>query len=244
MITLRGVGHTFRNGKEVLNDVNIAIPGKRRIALLGAPSAGKSTILSLLAGNVAPQRGSIERRAAVSYVAGFQGGFRVTQTGRQNIMFAARAYGADPFEVFEFVREVTGFGASLDLPMRQISLPNRISLSYALTYALPFDIYLLDNVIGPVMSEVPFFSALCQQMYDRRTAEAGAILATRNPYVARKYCDCALVLRDRGLVFFEDLYDGLAVFENDLLAAESDEVADVDETWTQGSGDDSMELEI
>lgn len=241
MITLRGVGHQFRNGREVLADVNLVIPGDRRIALLGAPTAGKSTILGLLAGNVMPQRGAIERRATVSFVAGFQGGFRVTQTGRQNIMFAARAYGADPFEVFEFVREVTGFGAALDLPMRQISLPNRISLSYVLTYALPFDIYLFDNVIGPVLSEIPDFSALCLQMYERRTAEAGAILATRNPYVAQKYCDCALVLRDRQLVFFEELHDGLAVFEHDLLAAESGEG---DEDWARDATDDPLEFEI
>jgi len=222
MIRLRGVSHILRNGREVLSGADVEIPGDRRVALLGRQSAGKSTILSLLAGNVAPLRGVIERAARVSYVAGYQGGFRVTQTGRQNIIFAARAYGADPLEVFEFVRDVSGFGSDLDVPMRQLSVTNRNNLSYLLAYALPFDVYLFDNVVGPMLSEIPNLAETCQEMYRRRTATAGSIVATRNTYVAQKFCDCGLVLRDRRLEFYDDLREAIAVFNNDLLAADDE----------------------
>ncbi len=238
MIRLRGVSHILQNGREILSGVDLDIPGDRRVALLGRQSAGKSTILALLAGNVSPRRGRVERGVKISYVAGFQGGFRVTQTVRQNIVFAARAYGADPHEVCAFVREVTGFGAELDLPMRQFSVTNRSNLSYVLAYALPFDTYLFDNVIGPVLSEIPDFTSMCDEMYRRRMAAAGSIIATRNPYVAQKYCDCAVVLRDRNLEFYDDLRDGVTVFNNDLLAADDPQPST---DWAAGPTDDDLE---
>ena len=220
MIRLRGVSHSFLNGTEVLSGADVVIPTDQRVALLGPKSSGKSTVLSLLAGISTPKAGKIDRFEQLSFPAGFQGGFRLTHTGRQNIMFAARAYGADPHEVFEFVRHITGFGDTLDLPMRQLSLHNRVSLSYVLTYALPFDCYLFDNIIGPVGSEIPDFLNICQEMYARRTAERGAIVATRNSYIAEKYCDCAIVLRDRKLEFYDDVRQGIIVYEQDCLAAE------------------------
>lgn len=220
MISLRGVSHVLGNGREILSGADLDIPDGHRVAMLGRQSSGKSTVLSLLAGNVAPHRGSIKRDSKVSYVAGFQGGFRVTQTVRQNIVFAARAYGADPFAVFDFVEEVTGFGAALDMPMRQLSLLNRNNLSYVLAYALPFDVYLFDNVIGPVLSEIPNFSLICHEMYDRRMAEAGCIIATRNVYVAQKYCDCAVLLRGGRLEFHDDLRKAVSIFNNDLMVAD------------------------
>lgn len=241
MIRLQGVSHIFRNGRAILSDVDVTIPAGRKVALLGGAASGKSTIMSLLAGNIAPSHGRIERHAKTSFVAGFQGGFRVTQSGRQNIMFAARAYGADPFEVFDFVRDVTGFGAALDLPMRQLSLPNRISLSYVLAYALPFDIYLLDNVIGPVLSEIPDFAALCQEMYFRRMQEAGSIVATRNPFVAQKFCDSALLLREGKLIYMDDLPEALGIFHNDAMAADDSASP---EAWLAGAVDETFEYEI
>jgi capsular polysaccharide transport system ATP-binding protein len=234
MISLRSVSHVLGNGREILSGTDLDIPAGRSVALLGRQSAGKSTVLSLLAGNIAPHRGRIQRSSKVSYVAGFQGGFRVTQTGRQNIIFAARAYGADPQEVFDFVRSVTGFGAALDVPLRLLSLPNRNNLSYVLAYALSFDIYLFDNVIGPILSEIPDFAGICQEMYQRRMADAGCIIATRNPYVAQKYCDCAILLRDRQLLFFDDLREAVAIFNNDLLAADDVPMPD---GWSEAPAD-------
>lgn len=212
MIRLRGVSHAL-NGKTILSGVDLDIPTDRRVALLGRKAEGKSTLISLIGGIIMPDAGRIEREAQVSFPAGFQGAFRLTHTGRRNIRFAGRAYGADPGDVFDFVRAVTGFGDLLDAPMRNISLQNRISVAYALVYALPFDVYLFDNVVGPIAGEIPGFHALCQEMFDRRMEEAGAILATRNPYVASKFCDCAVVMRDAGLTFYDNLHDGLAAFE-------------------------------
>lgn len=47
--------------KPVLNDVNLEIYGKDRIALLGSNGSGKSTIVNIIAGMLRPDAGHIER---------------------------------------------------------------------------------------------------------------------------------------------------------------------------------------
>ena len=130
-------------------------------------------------------------------------------------MFAAKIYGADPEEVFAFVSAVSGLGDQLDYPLRTLPPQARIRLSYALTYAIPFDTYLFDNHIGAID---PVFRARCQAMFEARTRTAGAILATRQSRMAEQLCDCAYVIRERGLTFFEDVREAIAVYEADVAA--------------------------
>lgn len=58
-IEFRGVGFSYSNGREVLRDVSFILEAGRSYSLAGASGAGKSTIIDLLLGFYAPQRGSI-----------------------------------------------------------------------------------------------------------------------------------------------------------------------------------------
>jgi capsular polysaccharide transport system ATP-binding protein len=218
MIRLRGVTHRFHNGHEILTDVNVEIPSNRRVALLAPGGADKTSVLQLLSRQITPWRGQIERSGRVSFVGGFHTAFRPTLSARQNIFFAASLYGQDASKVFGFIREVSGLEGKLEIPFRQVGLQTRLSLTYLLAYALNFDTYLLDNMVGPIISEIPNFRQICEDLYAKRTSQGGAILTTREPRVAARYCNSAVVLRHCGLEYFEDLQTGIAVFEQDLLA--------------------------
>lgn len=221
MIRLRGVSHQFNKRHVVLADVNVEIPGNRRIALMAGPYAGKTTVLQILSRQLTPWRGRIERTGRVSFIAGFHTAFRPTLSARQNFAFASELYDSNSKDILAFIAEISGLGDRLDVPFRQLGLQNRISLTYLLTYALDFDTYLFDSIVGPWISEIKDFHAICDELYARKTRTAGSILATREPRVAAKYCDSALLLRDRKLFFFDDLQDALDVLEEDRVAAEA-----------------------
>jgi capsular polysaccharide transport system ATP-binding protein len=221
MIRLRGVTHRYNKRHVVLTDASIEIPGNRRIALLAGPYAGKTTVLQILARQLTPWRGRVERSGRVSFIAGFHTAFRPTLSARQNFSFAAQLYGANNADVLAFIAEISGLGDLLDVPFRQLGLQNRISLTYLLTYALDFDTYLFDNIVGPWVSEIKDFHAICDELYKQKTKTAGSILATREPRVAARYCDCALLLRNHKLFFFNDLEEALDLLEDDRIAAES-----------------------
>jgi len=55
----RGVGVVFPNGTEALVDVTIALAPRELVAVVGPSGCGKSTLLRLLAGLLAPTRGTV-----------------------------------------------------------------------------------------------------------------------------------------------------------------------------------------
>lgn len=226
MITLRNASFGYRKGAEILRDTSVALPSDRRVALLAGKADGKSTVIKLLAGALTPTSGRIERSARVSFPAGYQAGFRLTHSARQNAMFAAQLYGADPREVFEFLQRVSGLGEALEIPLRHVSLQNRTAIAYIVTYAIPFQTYLFDNVIGPIVSEIPDFYNTCIEMFNSRIRESGIIIATSNTYFADNYCDCAAVLHKKKLYFFDNVYDGIHYFEREVLPFEEELAAD------------------
>jgi capsular polysaccharide transport system ATP-binding protein len=216
MIALKGVSRSFQAGGEetvVFNDVTVNLPTDRRCAILGAERAGKSVLIRLLAGVEEPAEGEIIRYASLSFPVGYLRGFRAQLTGRQNVEHAARLYGADPDEVIRFVDEVTGFGTRMHEPLHRMQLRDRIMLAYAMSYAIPFDTYLIDENIGAGPAD---FREMCHSMFAHRTKESGMLLATRHVRKALDYCDMAAVILDRKILLFDDLQDGIEVYQEYL----------------------------
>jgi capsular polysaccharide transport system ATP-binding protein len=218
MIRLENLSQSYFNDKPVFPEITLELPTDRRLGLLGAADSGKTTLLNLLAGLTEPHRGRIERFARLSFPAGYQRGFRFSQSAKQNAIFAARIYDADPQEVLHFVCTLTDLGDQLERPMRDLSVPARLIFAYVLTYALPFDTYLFDNIIGP---GVPGTRELWEQLYAARTREAGAIIATRQPRVVEALCDCVLVLGPGGAAYYDDIKDGIEAYAEARAAAQA-----------------------
>jgi NitT/TauT family transport system ATP-binding protein len=67
LMTLSGVGKTFRNGTVALADIDLAIAAGSFVSLLGPSGCGKSTLLRIIAGLVEP---SVGRRELLDGAAG------------------------------------------------------------------------------------------------------------------------------------------------------------------------------
>ncbi len=222
MIRLEAVSQIYRASLPIFSDVSIDIPSDRRVALLGASQSGKTTLIQMLAGLISPSSGSIYRSARLSFPAGYQRGFRLNASVRQNLTFAAQIYDADEEDLCAFVSDVTELEPMLDAPLKELAVQERINLSFALTYALPFDTYMFDNTIGTGDAK---FRARCEAMYDARARESGMIVATKTPRIALQLCDCALVIGNHGLTFFDNVEAGVAAFNEQVGALAAASVA-------------------
>jgi capsular polysaccharide transport system ATP-binding protein len=198
------------NRRALIERTTLDIPSREKVALLGRPGSGKSTVLALLSGLEEPSAGEIQRFTSVSLPLGYGRAFKLTSTAAQNAAFFARCYDADPDEVVDFVCAVAELKDYMDVPLRAFPPDARVRFAYTLMYALPFDTYLIDN--SPVVG-APFFRERCVAMLAERAQSCGVIFATSEPRMARRYCSSALLIVDGRLLYHPNLDEALEAFE-------------------------------
>jgi capsular polysaccharide transport system ATP-binding protein len=196
----------------VLSDVSFSVDRGEKIAVLGRNGAGKSTLIRLIAGIELPTSGRIERGMSVSWPVGLNGGIGGSMTGNDNIRLIARLYDK-PFRFLrEYVDDFAELGKYLAEPVRTYSAGMRARLNFALSIAIDFDCYLIDELIA--VGDQRFQRRSHEALFERR-ADRSLILASHVKHVVKGYCSRALVLhRGRGKVF-EDIDLAFDIY-NDL----------------------------
>ncbi|MGC2411390.1 MAG: ABC transporter ATP-binding protein [Stellaceae bacterium] len=205
MIALDGVAKAYPTTggrKIVLEDTTVAFAPGHNFGILGANGVGKSTLIRLLAGSELPDRGSIRRDARVSFPLGFGGTFHGALSGRENVAFIARVYGAGLNATLRFVEEFAELGEYFAMPVNTYSAGMRARLAFGTCLAIDFDIYLIDEVteIGDER-----FRRKCAALFRERLRRSDIILATHNSHTIHQYCDRGAVLADGRLELFDDI---------------------------------------
>jgi len=196
----------------VLSDVSFEVTPGEKLAVLGRNGAGKSTLIRLLAGIETPTRGHIERSMSMSWPVGLTGGFQGSMTGSDNIRFICRIYGKSFNEARAYVEDFAQLGKYMSEPVKTYSAGMRARLNFALSLAIDFDCYLIDEVIA--VGDQRFQRRSHEELFEKR-ADRSLILAMHQPDVLRMYCTRALVLHRGRAKMFDDLDLALDIY-NDL----------------------------
>lgn len=187
--------------------MSLDIPRGRSIALLGRNGAGKSTLLKLIAGTLPPDRGKILRHGRVSWPVGFAGSFHPDLTGRQNLRFVGRLYGVDLRGLEAFVGDFSGLGKHIDAPVRGYSSGMRSRLAFGLSMALPFDMYLVDEVTA--VGDAQFREA-SERLLRARLKGAGAIVVSHSLPQLASLCDAGMVLENGRMTWHDKIAEAIA----------------------------------
>ena len=216
MIIFRGVTASVASGRVssvVLDNLSLVLPTDQSLAVLGREGSGKTTLMRLLAGAIAPNRGTIERYVRISFPVGYSGGFNRSSSVAENVSHAARLYGADATEVVAFVAALCGLNEQLG--ERYGDLPPQIQrrIAYALSYAIPFDVYLIDERITMGDNE---FRSKCEYVFKQRMKSSRFILTSSRPSYAKRFVRRAAILHGGKITLFDDI--DRAIAELDRLA--------------------------
>lgn len=193
--------------KIVMQDVSLEFRSGVSVALLGRNGAGKSTLLQMIAGTLAPTSGRIISTGAISWPVGFAGSFHPELTGVQNIRFLARIYGVDSDELVDFVNDFAGLGMHYRLPFRTYSSGMRSRLAFGASMGIPFDTYLIDEVISVGDAA---FKAKSSQLFRARMQTAGAFVVSHSTPMVREMCTVGVVLENGHLSYYEDIEEAIA----------------------------------
>jgi capsular polysaccharide transport system ATP-binding protein len=205
MIQLNRVFKFYRTEgltKVVLNHVSMLFDTTRSYGLLGVNGAGKSTTLRLISGTELPNSGTVRRSVRVSWPLGFSGGFHHEMSGRENVIFVARVYGADIRRVLDFVEDFAEIGDYMDIPVRFYSSGMMARVAFALSMAIEFDVYLIDESLAVGDAR---FQKRCEDAFAARRKTASVILVSHSMAQIKQYCDSGGVLVDGQIIMYESV---------------------------------------
>ena len=196
--------------KQVLRGINLNIDIGDHVALLGRNGAGKTTMIKLIGGVELPTSGRIIRRMSVSWPLGLAGGFQGSLTGYDNARFISRIYGHEYRELKDFVEDFSELGPQLKMPVKTYSSGMRARLAFALSLAIEFDCYLIDEVI--MVGDQNFHRKCHDELFEKRQDRA-LIFASHSADLVREFCERAVVL-DGGLATpYDDVEEALDVYK-------------------------------
>ena len=215
MIICSDIAKSYSHGgrhKRVLQNVNLAIDRGDRVGLLSRNGAGKSTLIKLIGGVEMPTSGKILRNMSVSWPLGFAGGFQGSLNGLDNARFIARIYQRDYADIRCFVEDFTELGNQLKMPVKTYSSGMRARLAFALSLAIEFDCYLIDEII--LVGDQNFQRKCHAEMFEKR-ADRSVIMASHSPDFIRSFCNKAVVIHQTHATMYDsvdkavELYDAL-----------------------------------
>ncbi len=180
--------HNHHGSDWVLKDINLTIPTGVSVGLIGANGAGKSTLLRLIAGMDSPERGEVIRHSRVSWPVGLAGGMQNNMTGRQNAKFVARVQGSSQKEVkrvIEFVEEFAEIGEAFDEPVRTYSSGMRSRVSFGLSLAFDFDVYISDEATA-VGDKA--FKDKAKSLFQSKVGKASLIMVSHSEGILKDLC--------------------------------------------------------
>ena len=215
MFELRNITKSYltpKGRRHVFRDLSLKIPAGKNIGLIGRNGAGKSTLVRLLGGADVPDSGTIATDQSISWPVGLSGGFQGSMTGRENIKFVARVYGAVGEAMRQKVRYVEDFaeiGTWIDEPVKTYSSGMRSRLAFGLSMAFDFDYYLIDEVMSVGDAH---FKRKCSEVFEERLQKSKVVLVSHNMNEIQKLCDVVLLVRDGGVQIYDDVAEGIKAY--------------------------------
>lgn len=213
MIELKNLGksyHTRQGRRVVLENINLRVDRTEKIGILGRNGAGKSTMIRMISGAELPTSGTIRRSMSVSWPLAFGGAFQSSLTGMDNLRFICRVYGANARAVEPFVQEFSELGYYLREPVKTYSAGMRARLAFAISMAVDFDCFLIDEIVAVGDSR---FHAKCHAELFEKRKDRSLIIVSHDPGYIREHCDRAAVLVEGRLHTFDMVDEAYAFYE-------------------------------
>ena len=213
MITLENVTKVYdtRQGpRTVLEGINLRVVKGEKVGILGRNGSGKSTLIRLISGAELPTHGHIHRGISISWPLAFGGAFHGALSGLDNVRFICRVYGAPIDPAIQFVEEFSELGIYLREPVKKYSSGMRARLAFAISMAVEFDCFLIDEIVA--VGDSRFHEKCRVELFEKRSDRA-MIIVSHNPDYIRAHCQHAAVLVEGKLRSFEQVDDAFTFYQ-------------------------------
>ncbi|WP_081847710.1 ABC transporter ATP-binding protein [Parasaccharibacter apium] len=191
--------HVGGRRRLVLENINLTINKGDKIGILGRNGAGKSTLIKIIGGIEQPTEGRVERGMTVSWPLAFGGAFQGSLSGHDNLRFVCRVYDLDYKETLDYVEGFAQLGKQFYEPVKTYSSGMHARLAFALSLAIEFDCYLIDEVIMVGDSR---FTQKCEDELFGKRADRTLIIVSHNMDFIRNTCNLSAIIHNHSIKTF------------------------------------------
>ncbi|STZ07759.1 Polysialic acid transport ATP-binding protein KpsT [Moraxella caprae] len=140
----------------------------------------------------------------------FGGAFQGSLTGADNVRFVSRVYDVDYKTALVFVESFAELGKYLYEPVRVYSSGMRAKLAFAISMAIDFDCYLIDEVtsVGDAT-----FKRKCQEELFEERADRALVMVSHELNNIKQHCDKVAILQAGELTVYEDMDEAFEIYK-------------------------------
>ncbi len=199
MLAFDEVSLDFRSGRgsfdngihHVLDKVSFQLYEGETLGVIGRNGVGKTTILRLMAGILAPSRGRISmRQGKTAALLSIGLGFKNDLSGRDNALLSAMLQGATLAEATAYLEEIKNFselGDSFEEPVKTYSAGMRSRLGFTTALLTHVDILLVDEVLS--VGDAQFKKKAEEAMKARICGEQTVVFVSHSEPQMKELCD-------------------------------------------------------
>ncbi|HID45301.1 MAG TPA: ABC transporter ATP-binding protein [Chromatiaceae bacterium] len=222
ILSLEGVGVAYRRGRSgrsgelywALKDISLELKHGETLGVIGRNGVGKTTLLKVIAGIIAPDRGEIRNAGVSASLLSLQVGFVPLLTGRENAILSGMLLGAPKARIETNMDKLVAFAeleAFIDEPVSSYSAGMRARLGFSVAMQADPDILLIDEVLG--VGDAAFRKKSSDEIKHRIRSNRSVILVSHNIGMMAELCDRVVWIEQGVSKMQGDAGDVLAAYE-------------------------------
>ena len=226
-----------------LRDVSFDVREGECVGIIGTNGSGKSTILKIITGVLAPTAGEVSVHGRISALLELGAGFNPEYSGLENVYLNGTMLGFSQNEINERLDEILSFadiGDFIHQPVKTYSSGMFVRLAFAVAINIDPEILVVDEALS--VGDV-FFQAKCYHKFEEFKKQGKTILFVSHDLGSvSKYCD-RVILLNQGEKLDEgspkamvDMYKQLLVHQDPVKQAEDEHTAPVNSETNWRSG--------
>lgn len=157
-----------------LKEISLVVERGESVGIIGRNGSGKSTIMKLISGQMAPTSGSIFA-SSTPILLGVNAALVPELSGDQNVVLGCLAMGMDSRQIdekFDDIVELSGLGSAIYLPMKSYSSGMSSRLRFAIAAAVNPEILLVDEALNTGDAQ---FASRSKARMDELREQAGCV---------------------------------------------------------------------
>ncbi len=203
IISLENIGVSYKRKKAkfrwqrdtfwALKDISLDLYRGESLGVIGRNGVGKTTLLTVIAGIILPDKGTITMDNCKSSLLSLQVGFVPYLSGRENAILSGMLLGLSKKEIEGKLDDIIEFSELedfIDQPIGTYSAGMKARLGFSVAFQIDPEVLLIDEVLG--VGDADFKKKSSSVMYEKLQSNKTVVLVSHNADTISEFCSRAV----------------------------------------------------